>query len=76
MEIKEFINNLTEVFEDTDASLLTPDCYFKELPEYSSLTSLSLIAMADENYDVAIKAQDIRQAETIQDLFEVIKSKL
>lgn len=76
MELDKFINDLADVFEDTDLSLLTPDCYFKELDEYGSLTSLSIIAMADENYDVAIKAQDIRQAETIQDLFEVIKSKL
>lgn len=75
MEINEFIEHLTEVFEDTDPAELTPDCYFKELPEYSSLTSLALIAAADEYYDVAIKSADIRQADTIGDLFNIILSR-
>ncbi len=75
MEINKFIDSLKDVFEDTDPALLTPDCYFKELDEYSSLTALALIAVADENYDVAIKSADIRQADTISDLFNLIVSK-
>ena len=75
MDIDKFIDYLSEVFEDTDKSELKPECYFKELAEYNSMTALSLIACADENYDVELKAADIREADTIQDLFDLIMSK-
>lgn len=75
MEINEFIEKFATVFDETDAKTLTPETYFKELDEYSSLTLLSIIAFADENFDVAISGKEIRGAETIQDLFELIKSK-
>jgi acyl carrier protein len=45
------------------------------LDEWSSLIALSTIAMVDEVYDVALKGDDIRNAVTIEDLFNVIKDK-
>ena len=45
MEIKEFIQNFADQFDDTDASVFTPETKFKELEEWSSLTALSVIAM-------------------------------
>jgi acyl carrier protein len=75
MEIKEFIENFANQFDDTDASVFTADTNFKELEEWSSLTSLSVIAMVDEEYDVTIKGNDIRNSTTIQDLFNLIQSK-
>ena len=52
MEIKEFIQNFADQFDDTDASVFTSETKFKELEEWSSLTALSVIAMIDEEYDV------------------------
>lgn len=75
MEIKDFIENFADQFDDTDASVLTAETKFKELDEWSSLVALSVIAMVDDEYDVAIKGDDIRNAETIQDLFNVVKSR-
>ena len=75
MEIKDFIENFADQFDDTEASELSAETKFKELDEWSSLIALSVIAMVDEEYDVAIKGDDIRNAETIQDLFNVIESK-
>jgi acyl carrier protein len=37
--------------------------------------ALSVIAMIDEEYDVAVKGDDIRSAETIQDLFNIVESR-
>ena len=45
------------------------------LNEWGSLTTLSIIAMVDEEYGVEIKADDLRKAETIGDLFEIVYSK-
>ena len=65
MEIKEFIENFAEQFEDTDASEIKAETVFKELDEWSSLIALSVIAMVDEEYDVAIKGDDIRNSITV-----------
>lgn len=75
MELKDFIENFAAQFDDTDASEFTADTEFKALDEWSSLTALSIIAMVDEEYDVTIKGDDIRDSETIEDLFNVVKAK-
>lgn len=74
MDIKEFTEKFVEVFDDAEDLNLTPGTYFKELDEYSSLTALSIIAFADENFDVVITGKDIREVDTIQDLYELIQS--
>lgn len=74
MDIQSFIESFIEVFDDEEV-VLTPDTYFKELDVYSSLTALSIIAFADENYGVTISGKEIREAETVQDLFELINAK-
>lgn len=75
MEIKEFIQNFADQFEDTDASVFTPETVFHDLDEWSSLVGLSLIAMIDDEYDVTIKGDELRAAKTIKDVFELVKSK-
>lgn len=76
MEIKEFIKNFAAQFDDTDESVFTAETEFKTLDEWSSMTALSIIAMVDEEYDVQIKGDDIRSAKTINDLFNVVASKV
>lgn len=75
MNINEFVENFKEVFDDAENLQLTPETYFKELDEYSSLTALSIIAFADEKFDVALSGKEIREADTLQDLFDIITSK-
>ena len=74
MEIKEFIENFAAQFDDTDASVFAGNTKFRELDEWSSLMALSIIAMVDEEYDVTLKGDEMRQAETIEDLFNIVKS--
>ena len=76
MEIKEFIQNFADQFDDTETSVFTPETEFKELEEWSSLTALSVIAMIDEEYDVKIKGDDVRNSQPINDLYEIVKSRL
>lgn len=76
MELKDFIQHFAEQFDETSEELFTPETEFRELDEWSSLISLSVIAMVDEEYGVALKGNDFRQASTIADLYEIVKSKL
>lgn len=75
MELQKFIQNFAEQFEETERSEFAADTEFKALEEWDSLLALTIIAMVDEEYDVKIEGTDIRGAETIQDLFETVKSK-
>ena len=75
MEFKEFIENFVALFDETDASEIQPNTVFKELDEWSSLIALGVIAMADEEYAVTLKGEDIRTNNTVEDLFNLIKSK-
>ena len=76
MDIKEFIVKFADQFEDTDISLINAETVFKDLDEWSSLIALSIIAMVVEEYDVTIKGDDIRNSNTIQDLFNIIQSRV
>lgn len=76
MELKDFIENFADQFDETDASEIMAETEFKELDEWSSLIALSVIAMVDEEYDVTIKGDDIRNSITIEDLYNIVKSKL
>lgn len=75
MELNEFISNFADQFDETDASEIKATTVFKDLDEWSSLVALSVIAMVDEEYDVAIKGDDIRNSNTVEDLFNAIKAK-
>lgn len=76
MELKDFIANFADQFDDTDASEIQANTVFHELDEYSSLIALSIIAMVDEEYDVTLKGDDMRSAVTVEDLFNIVKSKM
>ena len=75
MEINEFIEKFAEIFSDTDAATLSPETKFRELDEWSSLSALGVIALADEEFDVELSGNEMRQANTIQELFDLISNK-
>jgi len=75
MEIKDFVENFANQFDDTDASEIQAGTNFRDLDEWSSLVALSIIAMVDEEYDVTLKGDDIKNATTVEDLFNTVKSK-
>lgn len=74
--LDEFVTLFAEQFDDTDVNQFAPSTEFRELDEWSSLISLSIIAMVDEEFEVALKGNDIRQANTIEDLYNIVISKL
>ena len=76
MEIKEFIENFAAQFDDTEESVFTSGTKFRELGEWSSLLALSIIAMVDEEYDVQLKGEEMRSTNTIQELFDLVSSKV
>lgn len=76
MEIKDFIQNFADQFEDIDINKICPETSFRDLDEWSSLIALSVLAMIDEEYDVQLKGEEMRNAKTVQQLFDLVQSKL
>jgi acyl carrier protein len=73
--LEEFVELFAEQFDDTDASEIKASTVFHDLDEWSSLIGLSVIAMVDEEYDVTIKGNDINGSDSIEDLFNIVKSR-
>ena len=75
MEVNKFIQDFAAQFDETDASVFSIGTHFREIEEWGSLIALSVIAMIDEEYDVKLKGDDIRNSQTIEDLYNLVKSK-
>lgn len=75
MELKEFTTAFAEQFDDTDASEITASTVFHDLDEWSSLIGMSVIALAKTQYGKTITGKEIRECETVEDLFNLIASK-
>lgn len=76
IEMKDFIQNFADQFEETELDVFAPETNYRELDEWSSLIALSVLAMIDEEYDVQLKGEEMRATNTIQELFDLVSSKL
>ena len=76
MEIKEFIENFASQFEDTEVSMINAETEFRSLDEWSSILALTIIAMIDDEYNVTLTADEMRKAATVNDLYNIVSSKL
>ena len=74
--LDEFVALFAEQFDETDANEITADKRFRDLEEWSSLIGLSIIAMVDEEFDVTLRGEDMRKANTPAELYEIIQSKM
>ena len=74
--IDEFVALFAEQFEDTDACEIQASTVFHDLEEWSSLIGLSIIAVVDEEFDVALKGDDVKNSVTVEDLYNRVISKL
>ena len=75
-ELDEFVKLFAEQFDDTDASEIQATTKFHNLDEWSSLIGLSVIAMVDEEFDIALKGDDVKNAVTVEDLYKTVVAKL
>ena len=73
MELEDFVNKFAMQFDNEDLSVFTPDTEFHELESWSSFTSLSVVAMIIQEYGVELDSQDVRNADTIEELYEIVK---
>ena len=73
--MEEFIEKLATLFPSTACDEITADIEFKYLDDWSSMASLQLIALVEDEYDVTLSSDEIRNADTIEELYMFILKK-
>ena len=76
MTLDKFFEHFCEELEDTDIDRINIKTDFKNIEEWDSLVALSIIAMIDEEFEVLLTGNDMMKSTTIEDLYDLIKSKL
>ncbi len=74
MGLEKFIALFAEQFDETPIEKFSPNSNFKNFGEWDSLAALSVIAMIDEEYEKDITGADIRNCETIEELYKIVSS--
>lgn len=75
MELNEFVKRFAEQFDDTDPSEILADTEFHELEEWSSLTGMSVIALAKTQYGKSITGAELKACITVEDVYKLVQSK-
>jgi len=75
MNKQEFLNNLEEILE-LDDNTLKGDEVLMDLEQWDSLAFLSVIAMADEHFDIVIQGDKLEEINTIADLIALVEEHL
>lgn len=75
MELKDFIANFADQFEDTDPEEISAVTQFHDLEEWDSLVALAVLNMTEKKYGKKITFDEMKACVTVENLFNVIASK-
>jgi acyl carrier protein len=75
MDILEFSTKLESEFEDLEKGSVTPDTEFRNLPGWSSMYALIIIAFIDLNFDIILNSTELKEAKTVSDLYYLATKK-
>jgi acyl carrier protein len=76
MDITTFIGQIENEIDELTPGSLHPETEFTSLKEWSSMHVLILIALIDTEYNVTITGADLQQCKSVNDLFNVVKSRV
>jgi len=76
MSIEEFIRQIEDEFDDLKPGVLKPASKFREVFEWNSINALILIAMVKTEYEVTLVADDLIKSKTIQDIYNIVESRI
>jgi acyl carrier protein len=75
MDINELIQKIQAEFDNIAPGTLKPETKIREIDGWSSMHALIIVALADTEYGVTIKGDELRKTETIQELYDLIVEK-
>ena len=72
-QVKEILEKLEETFEMDEGSL-TADQLLDELEEFDSMTKLSLIVLADDDFNKRLSAEQINDFKSVADIIDFLQN--
>ena len=75
IQIEEFITKVEEEFDDMKKGSLDPDSPIREHFNWDSINALIFIAHVNVEYGVEINAEDLVNAGTVRDLYNIVKTR-
>lgn len=76
MTIEEFTKNIEVELEGLEPGTLTADLNYRELEMWSSMYALIVLAYVDSVFNVTLSGDDLRNSNTVKDLYLLIKSRM
>jgi len=76
MTMEEFIKHVEDEFDDLKPGILQTTSNFREVFEWNSINALILIAMVKTEYDVTLTAEDLVKSKTVQEIYNLVESRL
>lgn len=74
--VQELIEKIEAEIEELPRGVLQPDTNYRQLPEWSSMHALIVLALAETEYNVALSGEDLRSCSTVTDLQQLITSRM
>jgi acyl carrier protein len=74
MELEDFVKKFAGCFNHTNAAQFKPSTSFRGLDEWGSMMALIVIAMVDADYGKTVTSEDLKNADTIESLFQIVKT--
>lgn len=71
----DFIQKFADCFQQTEPAMFVPELEFRKLDEWGSMLALIVIAMIDSDYGVSVSSADLKEAETVGQLYDLIARK-
>lgn len=72
MDINDFINEFSNIFEETDIDSLKPDTSYLDLDEWDSMIALATMAHFDEKFSLTIKPEILFNSNSFTELLSKI----
>lgn len=75
MEVQQFVRHFENAVEGIEPESLTPQTQYHRIPQWDSLALLCLLAMIDCEYEVQIPGMELKQCDTLEDVFQLVIAK-
>ena len=72
VKIDKFISDFLIQFEEEPKGNFNLESKFRDIDGWDSMTSMMIIAMIDEKYNIIISPENMKECNIIKDIFDLI----
>lgn len=73
MDINKDLKKIFSEVLDIDENMITNDLEYNSIPEWDSISHMSLVAAVEEKFDIMMEAEDVVNMSTFEKAIEILK---